>query len=483
MRIPFVPLPVTDEPPEPAEVEEAKDSPEALDVVLRALTTAANHGKLWFGLAAAGAVAGGAYRRAGVRGIASLSVASFAANTLIKPLVGRRRPDIERTHLARRIGTRPWTSSFPSGHSASAAAFATGAALELPAAGWVLAPLAAAVAYSRVHVGVHYPSDVVTGSAIGVAAALLIKRLWPVGEHGPAQSLPAQVPALAQGAGLTVVVNKKSGTGADAGEDIAKLLPAAHIVTWDADDGPAALDSLVGSGARAIGVAGGDGTCAAVAGLALKRQLPLAVFAAGTLNHFAKALGLRSFRDTVRAVESGTGAAVDMAQIDGVPFLNTASVGVYPDFVAQRDRRSRRLGKPLAALIALPLAFAKATPQLLALNGETDSVWTVFVGNGHYTPRGLVTSSRDHMADGLIDVQIVLQRGPWSRTRATVFSLLDQIERSGVYRSMHTTSLDIEMESGDLRVAHDGEVMPPQRRVCIDIADRHLTVYRAALPR
>ena len=109
--------------------------PEPVDVALRALTLAANHGKIWMGSAAAGALAGGAYRRAGLRGLGSLAVASFVSNSLVKPLVGRRRPDLERTQLARRIGERPWTSSFPSGHSASAAAFATGAALELPVAG------------------------------------------------------------------------------------------------------------------------------------------------------------------------------------------------------------------------------------------------------------------------------------------------------------------------------------------------------------
>ena len=139
---------VTDLPPEPEEVGHAQHAPEPVDVVLRVLSSAANHGKLWFGIAAVGVLAGGRSRRAGIRGVGSLAVASFTANSLVKPLVGRRRPDIERTHLARRIGSTPWTSSFPSGHSASAAAFATAAALELPASALVLAPVAAAVATS-----------------------------------------------------------------------------------------------------------------------------------------------------------------------------------------------------------------------------------------------------------------------------------------------------------------------------------------------
>jgi diacylglycerol kinase family enzyme len=478
MRIPYIPRPVTDTPPEPEIVEEARPTPEPVDVALRLLTNAANHGKIWMVAAAAGVLAGGAYRRGGVRGLGSLSVASFVSNSLVKPLIGRRRPDPERTTLARRIGTKPWTSSFPSGHSASAAAFATGVALELPIAGALIAPVAAAVAYSRVHVGVHYKSDVIVGCGVGIASALLVKKLWPVGDHGPADSLKAVLPALPEGAGLTVVVNRASGSAQDAGEELAELLPKARIVHWDPEEGPEVLSSLVGDGVKALGVAGGDGTCASVAGIALKHDLPLAVFAAGTLNHFAKALGLDSYDKTAVSVESGSGGEVDVARIDGVPFLNTASIGMYPEFVVERDRLSPRLGKLLATVVALPRAFRDSTPIELSLNGKRDRIWTVFVGNGHYTPRGLVSSSRDHMADGLIDVQVIFDRGPLSRTRATIASLLGQVEKSGVYGSMHTKSLDVEMETEDLRVAHDGEVTAPKGTARLDLADQHLKVYR-----
>ena len=95
------------------------------------------------------------------------------SNVVVKPLIGRRRPDLQRTKLARQIGEVPWTSSFPSGHSASAAAFAAGATMELPVAGVILAPLAAFVAYSRVHVGVHYRSDVWAGAAVGLTLAVV----------------------------------------------------------------------------------------------------------------------------------------------------------------------------------------------------------------------------------------------------------------------------------------------------------------------
>ena len=181
-----------------------------VDVALRGLTTSANHGVLWFSAAAAGVLVGGRFRRAAIRGTASLAVSSFVANTLIKPLVGRRRPDVDATELARRIVKQPWTSSFPSGHSASAFAFAVGATVEKPVAGVVLLPLAAAVAYSRVHVGVHFATDVAAGAAIGAGIALAGRRLWPVKPHTPAATAPATAPALPGGEGLTIVVNRRS---------------------------------------------------------------------------------------------------------------------------------------------------------------------------------------------------------------------------------------------------------------------------------
>ena len=93
-------------------------------------------------------------------------------NALIKPLARRRRPD---RALAIVPGARhvdmPHSRSFPSGHTAAAFAFATGAGRVLPLAGPPLSALAALVGYSRVHTGVHYPVDVIVGALCGVTLA------------------------------------------------------------------------------------------------------------------------------------------------------------------------------------------------------------------------------------------------------------------------------------------------------------------------
>lgn len=150
----------------------------ALDRPLRRLSDLANRSALWLAVAALlGALGGRPGRRAAARGVLCIAVASALVNLGLKSLHGRRRPD--RAHSPAPVGRHvrmPGSSSFPSGHSASAWAFATAVGVEFPMLGLPMGALAAAVAYSRVHTGVHYPSDAIAGALIGVTTARLVLR-------------------------------------------------------------------------------------------------------------------------------------------------------------------------------------------------------------------------------------------------------------------------------------------------------------------
>ena len=156
------------------------ESSPLLDRFLPALSRSADFFALWIGIAAALAATNDERgRRAALRGLAGMVTASTASNVLAKGLVRRPRPSGE-VPPDRRPGRTPVTSSFPSGHAAAAAAFATGVGLEMPALAAPVGALAVAVGVARVVNGVHYPSDVIAGWAVGVGVGMLTLRWWPL---------------------------------------------------------------------------------------------------------------------------------------------------------------------------------------------------------------------------------------------------------------------------------------------------------------
>ncbi|MFG2602326.1 phosphatase PAP2 family protein [Streptomyces sp. NPDC048514] len=148
----------------------AATSTPALDRALRRLSRAADHSKISLAVAVALALVPGRPRGAALAGTGSVALASMLANLVGKRVVHRRRPGREQAVAARYV-PMPESASFPSGHTASATAFATAVGVVLPPAAIPLGALAVAVGYSRVHTGVHYPGDVLAGAVLGFAAA------------------------------------------------------------------------------------------------------------------------------------------------------------------------------------------------------------------------------------------------------------------------------------------------------------------------
>lgn len=151
----------------------------ALDAPLRRLSGFADRSRPWFIVAAALALRGGPTgRRAAARGVVAIGATSLTVNRPMKLLGARRRPDPDRHEVPvdRRL-PMPTSRSFPSGHSASAAAFAVAVGDVVPALRLPLAAAAGTVAFSRVHTGVHYPGDVLVGVACGALLGRLVTRL------------------------------------------------------------------------------------------------------------------------------------------------------------------------------------------------------------------------------------------------------------------------------------------------------------------
>ncbi|OKK19579.1 phosphoesterase [Streptomyces sp. CB00455] len=457
--------------------------------VLPRLGRAANHGVLWGTTAAALAVFGSARtRKAAVQGMASLALASASINTVGKWSVRRPRPLLDGVPAVRRLATQPHTTSFPSGHSASAFAFTAGLAWESPAWAVAMAPVAASVAFSRVYTGVHYPSDVVAGAALGVAAGLVVRRVARGAQKArvvPGDERAAlEAPALPDGEGLTVVVNTGSGTAGSTGlDDILRTrLPKAEVIECEGSEVAAELEAAA-SRATVLGVCGGDGTINAAATAALRAGVPLAVFPGGTLNHFALDLGLAGVEDTCRALTAGHAVHIGVGRFtpgpEGPPgyFLNNFSIGAYPELLRHRLHWSPRIGGGPAALLAAWRVLRAQRPLRLRLNGRMRSVWLLFAGNGTYHGTGPTPRRRETLGEGLLDVRIVYGGGrPGPRLLAA--ALAGPLTRSPVHNATRLRSLRVGDIPPGTPLAYDGEYAKAGEALVLDELPDALTVYR-----
>lgn len=417
-------------------------------------------------------------RRAALRGTGSLALACAAIQAATKVLDSRRPL------------RQPPSDASSSHRTAGAAAFATAAALETPRLGAALIPVAAGIALARVRAGTPAPRHVLVDVAFGVGVAAATCRWWPLHHDKPADSARPQLPApaLPAGEGLVVVVNSDAGGEAPAEVELRALLPKADVRLCDAGED---LDTVLRQAAAqvqarggALGVVGGDGTVNAAAVLAVDHQLPLAVFPGGTLNHFAADLGLVTLQEAADALEAGRAGTVDLGRVTGdgscAYFLNTFSIGVYPELVRAREARETALGKWPALAVGLLRVLADGTPVDVTLDGRPRRLWLLFAGNGRYDPPGFAPTYRPTLDDGLLDLRLVDAKRPFARTRLVAAFLTGTLARSRVYRETTVTRLRIDGVSKAGDYSRDGEVSPATDTLVLDKRSRALTVYLPA---
>lgn len=227
----------------------------------------------------------------------------------------------------------------------------------------------------------------------------------------------------------------------------------------------ATAQSALARGAAIIVAGGGDGTINAVASVLAGTGVGFGVLPMGTLNHFAKDLGIPLELDAaVDNVVQGGRKLVDVGEVNGRVFLNNSSLGLYPDIVSERERQQRRLGRgkwlaacwaTLGALRRYPFLQVRLTLD----DGERlRTTPFVFIGNNEYTMEGFNIGERAALDCGQLSLYVAQQPGRLGLLRLAWRALCGRLAQERDFDALCAHAIQIDTGRKRMRVATDGEV-------------------------
>ena len=217
-----------------------------------------------------------------------------------------------------------------------------------------------------------------------------------------------------------LLVNPRSGTGRPTVDELVVAARRAGVDVHVLADGEDPADIARAADGDALGIAGGDGSLAPVAAVAVARGLPFACIPFGTRNHFARDVGLDR-DDPIAALASFSGRErrIDVARVGDRIFLNNASLGIYAQLVHHRERHRRRRAV-LARARALGLALAHRHQTAFTVDGEPVVSRAILVANNDYELDVFNVGARENIDSGLLHLYVAhgLLPGTWEERAA-----------------------------------------------------------------
>lgn len=222
----------------------------------------------------------------------------------------------------------------------------------------------------------------------------------------------------------------------------------------------------ISSGAEAVVAGGGDGTIRAVAARLVGGPVPLGVLPVGTLNHFARDLGIPlDLPEAVRLIAEGTIRTLDVGEVNGEIFVNNSVLGFYPPVVKVRDREreEKRRGKWLATASALVKVLPRHPLLRVRIRAEgldvARSTHFVFVGNNEYEMNAFTYGARSRLDSGKLYLYVVRSRGRLELLWLVLLGLFRDLKRTDRVECWSMPDLTIEVRKRSIPVYLDGEVM------------------------
>lgn len=272
---------------------------------------------------------------------------------------------------------------------------------------------------------------------------------------------------------IAILINAASGTGGEEAEERERLIREAFSAAGAAPElhhlAPDELAARAREIARTVDVvvaAGGDGTVSAIAGALADGPASLAVLPMGTLNHFAKDVGMPlDLLEVAATIVAGRVKRVDVGEVNGRVFINNSSVGLYPETVIHRDEERARTGRgKWAAMTIAALRVLRRFPLLRACVSTPETTLTcatplIFVGNNEYTVNVLQLGERAHLDRGTLSLYMMRCKGRLYMFWLMVRAILGRLDAVRDFEAVTATEVVVRLRQRRLKVALDGEVV------------------------